>query len=122
MIDKKEESKDTGQKIMDAWAADKLNREEMLEKTKAHYLKRIETLEEDMTEVSKLFENELNIKDNIIDQINTVKDAFIEKTKRLIIKLRIPREHLVYMQSCGKLEEFVEAKLLGQEPEAKWLL
>jgi len=76
---------------MDAWAADKLTREEMLEKTKAHYLKRIETLEEDMTEVSKLFENELNIKDNIIDQINTVKDAFIEKTKRLIIKLRIPR-------------------------------
>ena len=30
---------------MDAWAADKLTREEMLEKTKAHYLKRIETLE-----------------------------------------------------------------------------
>ena len=29
---------------------------------------------------------------------------------------------LIFLKENGKLEEFVEAKLLGKEPVAKWLL
>jgi hypothetical protein len=36
--------------------------------------------------------------------------------------LQTPREHLNYLKSHGRLEPFVEANLLGKEPEAKWLL
>lgn len=38
------------------------------------------------------------------------------------MKLRIPRDHYIFLQREGALEEFVDAKLLGKEPEAKWLL
>lgn len=69
----------------------------MLAKTIGEYTDRIKKLETDMAEIGKLFENELSIKDNIIGQVNAVKDAFIEKTKRLIMKLKIPREHYFYL-------------------------
>lgn len=29
---------------------------------------------------------------------------------------------MIFLKENGKLEEFVEAKLLGKEPVAKWLL
>lgn len=46
----------------------------------------------------------------------------MEKTRRLMVKLRIPREHASYLREHGALEEFVSAKMLGQDAEAKWLL
>ena len=75
-----------------------------------------------MNEMTTMFNDEILVKDNIIDQTNAVKEAFIEKTRRLCLKLKIPREHYVFLLKTGALEEFVDAKLLGKEPEAKWNL
>ena len=37
----------------------------------------------------------------------------MEKTRRLMVKLRVPREHAAYLREHGALEDFVSAKLLG---------
>ena len=42
--------------------------------------------------------------------------------QQLTLKLQIPRTHMIFLKENGKLDEFVEAKILGKEPVAKWLL
>lgn len=59
----------------------------------------------------KIFENELNIKEQLCEQIRDLK-----------MKLRMPRLHMEFLKDNGKLEEFIEAKLTGKEATAKWLL
>ena len=110
------------QKTLDEWALDREKRDDLLQNVTTHYQQQIKTFEQDVDTLSSLFVNEISVKDNIIGQVNSVKEAFIEKTRRLLIKLKMPREHFVFMMQAGKLEEFVEAKLLGQDPIAKWQL
>ena len=45
-----------------------------------------------------------------------------DRIRYLNVKLRVPRLHLKHLEKQGKLEEFVEAQLLGQTAAAKWIL
>ena len=45
-----------------------------------------------------------------------------EKNERLEMTLKVPRKHLEFMKDNGRFEEFIEAKLLGKDVEAKWML
>ena len=40
----------------------------------------------------------------------------------MTIKLRVPRLHMEFLKDRGKLDEFVEAKMTGEDATAKWLL
>lgn len=122
LIDELELQKFNVRKTLDEWALDRTKRDDLLRKAIGYYQNRIKLFEDDLEVLMQMFGDELNVKDSIIEQINAVKDAFVEKTRRLIVKLRIPREHYLFLCQNGKLDEFVEAKLLDKEPEAKWLL
>ena len=69
-----------------------------------------------------MFVKELVIKEKILDKSNTIKDEFIQKSKELTMKLKMPRFHMQFLKEKGSLDEFVAAKLTGEEPTAKWLL
>ena len=69
-----------------------------------------------------LFKEELDLKEEIINKISKEKESLIEKNERLEMTLKIPRKHMEFMRDNGKLEEFVDAKLLGKDAEAKWIL
>ena len=69
-----------------------------------------------------MFCKELVIKDDILDQTTKIKDFYIEKVKRLTLKLKMPRNHLDFLKKHGALDEFVSAKLTGDDVMAKWLL
>ena len=103
-------------KTLDEWGVDSAKRDDMMRQAVGYFQRRFVEFEEEIETLMNLFEKELAIKDNIIGQVNTVKDAFIEKTRRLIVKLKVPRKHLTFLNEAGKLEEFVDAKLLGKEP------
>lgn len=69
-----------------------------------------------------MFKKELQIKEEIIAKIEAERDQFKNQMEELTVKLQIPRTHMLFLRDKGKLEEFVEAKINGQEPVAKWLL
>ena len=77
---------------------------------------------EDREELSKMFKEELKIKDKIVVQLQEKIGKIDRLNQQLTMKLQIPRTHMIFLKENGKLEEFVEAKLLGKEPVAKWLL
>ena len=69
-----------------------------------------------------MFKEELKIKDKIVVQLQEKVGKIEKLNQQLTMKLSIPRTHMLFLKENGKLEEFVEAKLLGKEPAAKWLL
>lgn len=62
------------------------------------------------------------MKEAIFNKINTEKEVLFEKNERLEMTLKCPRKHLEFMRENGKFEEFIDAKLLGKDVEAKWML
>jgi hypothetical protein len=62
------------------------------------------------------------LKDTIVDKIIKEKELLFEKNERLEMTLKVPRKHMEFMRDNGKFEEFIDAKLLGKDVEAKWML
>ena len=81
----------------------------LLKSTVDDYEEKLNLFEEDVKGMQDLFEKELLVKDQIIGEQNAIKEAFMEKTRRLMLKLKIPRSHYHYLQKAGALEPFVTA-------------
>jgi hypothetical protein len=62
------------------------------------------------------------LKETIVNKINKEKEDLFEKNERLEMTLKVPRKHLEFIKDNGRFEEFIEAKLLGKDVEAKWML
>lgn len=62
------------------------------------------------------------MKDAILIRLKTELQEARSEAEKLRVTLKVPRSHLLYLEKHGKLEEFVDAKVLGQDPVAKWLL
>lgn len=77
--------------------------------------KKCEDLEEFNAQESKVFKA-------LIRKLAEENQEFKIKNQSLETMLRIPRTHMQFLKENGKLEEFVEAKVLGQDARAKWLL
>jgi hypothetical protein len=72
--------------------------------------------------LTKMFKDELAIKDEIQKKLQARIEELEKLVDELTLKLQIPRTHYLFLQEHGKLDEFVEAKMTGKEPVAKWLL
>lgn len=79
-------------------------------------------MEEKAEEQERLHTQELNLKDLIIAKLNSKVAEQLHEIDRLMVILRIPRFHHMHLLKNGKLEEFVDAKILGKDARAKWLL
>ena len=42
--------------------------------------------------------------------------------KELSMKLQVPRQHMIFLEENGMLDEFIDAKLEGDNLRAKWCL
>lgn len=104
------------------WQRDKLARDILLKDTIKDYEARLADMAKDADELHDVFVKELEIKDEILNHSNSIKNNFIQKTKELTLKLKTPRLHVEFLEERGKLDEFVAAKLTGEEATAKWLL
>ena len=69
-----------------------------------------------------LFLKELLIKDNIIKSTEGAKDKYYNIAKYLKTQLKIPRLHEQFLKEKGSLDHFIQAKLSGDDEQAKWLL
>ena len=69
-----------------------------------------------------MLQHEIEVKDKIITKRNKESKALQESITDLKYKLSIPRRHMDYLETKGKLDEFVDAKKSGQDPTAKWCL
>lgn len=69
-----------------------------------------------------MYMGELKVKDQILDKTTDERDYYKKLSEELTLKLQIPRAHMLFLRDKGKLDEFVEAKMTGQEAVAKWML
>lgn len=108
--------------LKEQWRLDRKVKQEKLESLiEAHQLQ-LSTLTEHLNHEVSLLQKELKVKDTIVrQQTETIEDLKIE-IQALKYKLRIPRLHLQYLQQHGKLDEFIYAKIVGKDAEAKLVL
>ena len=104
------------------WNIDKKQREDKMNKTILDY-------ETQITELKACFESKqcehqqlIKEKEEEIERAIQARADIEKENQKLDMTLRIPRMHMEFLKEKGKLDEFVDAKLKGDELLAKWLL
>jgi hypothetical protein len=70
----------------------------------------------------KMLQKELKVANVIVEQKDSLICNHKGNIQSLKVQLRTPRHHMEFLNKAGKLEEFIDAKVSGQEAAAKWLL
>lgn len=93
-----------------------------IKKNKVEHKEKTDELEGVIEEVKVELKDETDVRDKKIAELQESLRKANDEIRDLKVKLRIPRMHLHHLDKQGKLEEFVQAQLLGKTAEAKWLL
>jgi len=72
--------------------------------------------------IKDMYEKEIKVQNIVIHDLKKEIKGYKHEIENLTLKLKVPSLQKKFLEEHGKLDEFIDAKQLGQEPAAKWCL